>query len=133
MAEPNPTIPAQGKLNVSPNADKLTIRSRKVAALTFVFYKLTPSCFRIMLATDNHIGYAEKDPIRGQDAINTFREILELARAEEVDYILLAGDLFHENKPSRGVMHQTIALLREYTMGDKAVSVRQLSGSRSPS
>ena len=80
-----------------------------------------------MLATDNHIGYAEKDPIRGQDAINTFREILELARAEEVDFILLAGDLFHENKPSRGVMHQTIALLREYTMGDKAVSVCQLS------
>jgi double-strand break repair protein MRE11 len=83
-----------------------------------------------MLATDNHIGYAEKDPIRGQDAINTFREILELARAEEVDFILLAGDLFHENKPSRGVMHQTIALLREYTMGDKAVSVCQLTVSR---
>jgi double-strand break repair protein MRE11 len=83
-----------------------------------------------MLATDNHIGYAEKDPIRGQDAINTFREILELARAEEVDFILLAGDLFHENKPSRGVMHQTIALLREYTMGDKAVSVCQLALAR---
>ena len=86
-----------------------------------------------MLATDNHIGYAEKDPIRGQDAINTFREILELARAEEVDFILLAGDLFHENKPSRWVMHQTIALLREYTMGDKAVSVCQLSLPRNTS
>jgi double-strand break repair protein MRE11 len=80
-----------------------------------------------MLATDNHIGYAEKDPIRGQDAMNTFREILELARAEEVDFILLAGDLFHENKPSRGVMFQTIALLREYTMGDKPISVCQLA------
>jgi hypothetical protein len=42
------------------------------------------SCFRILLATDNHIGYNEKDPIRGQDSINTFREILELAREHEV-------------------------------------------------
>jgi len=34
---------------------------------------------RIMLATDNHIGYMERDPIRGQDSINSFREILQLA------------------------------------------------------
>ena len=58
--------------------------------------------------------------------MNTFMEILELARDAEVDFILLAGDLFHENKPSRGVMHQTIALLREYTMGDKPISVSRL-------
>ncbi len=32
-----------------------------------------------MLATDNHIGYLERDPVRGQDAINTFKEVLELA------------------------------------------------------
>jgi double-strand break repair protein MRE11 len=87
----------------------------------------TPSCFRILLATDNHIGYAEKDPVRGQDAINTFREILEIARDEDVDFILLAGDLFHENRPSRTCMHQTIALLREYTLGDRPVSFELLS------
>ena len=34
---------------------------------------------RILLATDNHIGYNERDPIRGQDSINTFREVLQLA------------------------------------------------------
>lgn len=32
-----------------------------------------------MLATDNHIGYLERDPVRGQDAIDTFEEILKLA------------------------------------------------------
>lgn len=37
-----------------------------------------------MLATDNHIGYMERDPIRGQDSINTFKEILELAVKHEV-------------------------------------------------
>ena len=37
-----------------------------------------------MLATDNHIGYLERDPIRGQDAINTFEEILQLAVKNDV-------------------------------------------------
>ncbi|RSH93640.1 meiotic recombination [Saitozyma podzolica] len=85
------------------------------------------NCFSILLATDNHIGYAEKDPVRGQDAINTFREILEIARDAEVDFILLAGDLFHENRPSRSCLHQTIALLREYTLGDKPISFELMS------
>ncbi|KAH6903153.1 DNA repair and meiosis protein Mre11 [Coprinopsis sp. MPI-PUGE-AT-0042] len=82
---------------------------------------------RIMLATDNHIGYNERDPIRGQDSINTFREILQLAVKHEVDFILLAGDLFHENKPSRDCLYQTLALLREYTLGDKPIQVELLS------
>lgn len=39
---------------------------------------------QILLATDNHIGYAETDPVRGRDSINTFREILQLAIANDV-------------------------------------------------
>ena len=39
---------------------------------------------RIMLATDNHIGYNERDPVRGQDSINTFKEILQLAVKHDV-------------------------------------------------
>ncbi len=98
---------------------------------------------KIMLATDNHIGYLERDPVRGQDSINTFREILQLAVKHDVrgclvprshqlsgiqvDFILLAGDLFHENKPSRSCIYNTMALLREYTMGDKPVQVELMS------
>lgn len=77
-----------------------------------------------MLATDNHLGCNQSDPIRGQDSINTFREILDIARERQVDFILLAGDLFHENRPSRDCLHQTMALLREYTQGDRPVQVR---------
>ncbi|THH04764.1 hypothetical protein EW145_g5283 [Phellinidium pouzarii] len=80
-----------------------------------------------MLATDNHIGYLERDPIRGRDSINTFEEILQLAVKHDVDLILLAGDLFHENRPSRDCIYRVIALLREYTMGDKPVQVELLS------
>jgi double-strand break repair protein MRE11 len=69
----------------------------------------------------------EHDPIRGQDSINTFREILRLAVKEDVDFILLGGDLFHENKPSRECLYQVAALLREYTLGDKSVQVELLN------
>ncbi|KAG6919140.1 hypothetical protein DXG01_008947 [Tephrocybe rancida] len=82
---------------------------------------------RILLATDNHIGYNERDPIRGQDSINTFKEILQLAVKHDVDFVLLAGDLFHENKPSRECLYQTMALLREYTMGNRPVELELLS------
>lgn len=82
---------------------------------------------KIMLATDNHIGYMERDPVRGQDSIRTFEEILQLAAQHDVDLILLGGDLFHENKPSRATLHQTMALLRQYTLGDKPISIELLS------
>ncbi|KAG8948420.1 meiotic recombination [Tulasnella sp. 424] len=82
---------------------------------------------KIMLATDNHIGYLERDPVRGQDAIDTFEEILKLAVKYDVDFILLAGDLFHENRPSREVLFRTMALLREHTLSDKPVQVELLS------
>lgn len=99
-----------------------------------------------MLATDNHIGYLERDPVRGQDAMDTFEEILKLAVKYDVgpstncwgtaydtdmllkvDFILLAGDLFHENRPSREVLFRTMALLREHTLSDKPVQVELLS------
>ena len=40
--------------------------------------------FKILLATDNHIGYLERDPVRGQDSVNTFEEILKLAVKHDV-------------------------------------------------
>lgn len=82
---------------------------------------------QILLATDNHIGYGERDPIRGRDSLITFEEILKLAVENEVDMLLLAGDLFHENKPSRGSLHQTIALMREYCMGDRPIALQVVS------
>ncbi|TPX61200.1 hypothetical protein PhCBS80983_g01238 [Powellomyces hirtus] len=83
--------------------------------------------FKILIATDNHIGYMEKDPIRGNDSFNSFEEILQLAQAHSVDFILLGGDLFHDNKPSRKCMHSTLTLLRQYCLGDRPCPVEFLS------
>ncbi|GAA5929988.1 MRX complex nuclease subunit [Sporobolomyces koalae] len=85
------------------------------------------SCIKVLLATDNHIGYAEKDPVRGRDSINTFKEILDLAVANDVDMLLLAGDLFHENRPSRTALYQTISALRDKCMGDRPISLQLIS------
>ncbi|OSX69075.1 hypothetical protein BU14_1900s0001, partial [Porphyra umbilicalis] len=72
----------------------------------------------ILLATDNHLGYMEKHPVRGDDSFRTFAEILQIARANAVDALLLGGDLFHDNKPSRATTLRTMELLRAATLGD---------------
>jgi hypothetical protein len=43
---------------------------------------------RIMLSTDNHLGYAERDPIRGMDSFAAFEEVLYLAKEYKVRSIV---------------------------------------------
>ncbi|KAM3424058.1 Double-strand break repair protein [Cercospora zeina] len=84
---------------------------------------------RILVATDNHVGYNERDPVRGNDSWQTFDEIMQLAKTRDVDMVLLAGDLFHENKPSRQAMYQVMRSLRENCFGDKPCELQMLSDS----
>ena len=105
---------------------------------------------KILLATDNHVGYLENDPIRGNDSFITFEEIFKIAKAREVDFVLLGGDLFHEvrcgcccplshvhthhithlitplsqNKPSRRTLQRTLQILRRHCLGDNPVSFK---------
>ncbi|XP_063061928.1 double-strand break repair protein MRE11 [Engraulis encrasicolus] len=83
--------------------------------------------FKILLATDIHLGFLEKDPIRGDDTFNTFNEIMSYAQQHQVDLVLLGGDLFHENKPSRKSLHCCMETLRRYCMGDQPIGFQILS------
>ncbi|KAM4859227.1 double-strand break repair protein MRE11 [Thomomys bottae] len=83
--------------------------------------------FKILVATDIHLGFMEKDAVRGHDTFVTLDEILRLAQENEVDFILLGGDLFHENKPSRKTLHTCLELLRKYCMGDRPVQFEIIS------
>ncbi|XP_070826483.1 double-strand break repair protein MRE11 [Chaetodon trifascialis] len=83
--------------------------------------------FKILIATDIHLGYLEKDAIRGNDSYNTLNEILKCAKTNQVDFILLGGDLFHDNKPSRRCLHNCITMLRQYCMGDSPIHFNILS------
>ncbi|KAI0203030.1 double-strand break repair protein mus-23 [Astrocystis sublimbata] len=82
---------------------------------------------RILVATDNHVGYEERDPIRKDDSWKTFDEIMNLARTEDVDMVLLAGDLFHDNKPSRLAMYHVMRSLRKNCLGMKPCELQFLS------
>nr|XP_060159913.1 double-strand break repair protein MRE11 isoform X2 [Globicephala melas] len=83
--------------------------------------------FKILVATDIHLGFMEKDAVRGNDTFVTLDEILRLAQEHDVDFILLGGDLFHENKPSRKTIHNCLELLRKYCMGDRPVQFEIIS------
>ena len=61
-------------------------RQNRTKGLYIIVYPVPEDTIRILLATDNHIGYLERDPIRGQDSINTFKEILQLAVKNDVGY-----------------------------------------------
>ncbi|OOG00682.1 hypothetical protein ASPCADRAFT_158962, partial [Aspergillus carbonarius ITEM 5010] len=82
---------------------------------------------RILVSTDNHVGYNERDPIRGDDSWKSFHEVMCLAKEHDVDMVLLAGDLFHENKPSRKSMYQVMRSIRMNCLGDKPCELEMLS------
>lgn len=72
-------------------------------------------------------GVWEKDEIRKDDSFTAFEEILQLAQEHEVDLLLLGGDLFHDNKPSRSTIVRSIELLTKYSLSDHPVAFQVLS------
>ena len=40
--------------------------------------------FKILVSTDNHLGFNEECPIRGDDSFVSFEEVLQLAQKEQV-------------------------------------------------
>lgn len=81
----------------------------------------------MLVATDNHVGYNERDEERGDDSANTFDEIMRLAKERTVDMVVLAGDLFHENNPSRKALNAVMRSLRTNCYGDKPCELEMLS------
>lgn len=50
----------------------------------FPFSRDDEDTFKILIATDIHLGYLEKDAIRGNDTYTTLDEILQFAKQNEV-------------------------------------------------
>ncbi|KAJ9182822.1 hypothetical protein P3X46_006772 [Hevea brasiliensis] len=82
---------------------------------------------RILVATDCHLGYMEKDEIRRHDSFQAFEEICSIAEQKQVDFLLLGGDLFHENKPSRSTLVKAIEILRCHCLNDRPVQFQVVS------
>jgi double-strand break repair protein MRE11 len=65
--------------------------------------------------------------VRKDDSWRTFHEVMCLAKEHDVDMVLHAGDLFHENKPSRKSMYQVMRSLRMNCLGEKPCELEMLS------
>jgi hypothetical protein len=52
---------------------------------------------RILLSTDNHLGYAERDSVRGMDSFAAFEEVLYLAKRFHCDMVrmTMSNNLTH--------------------------------------
>lgn len=72
--------------------------------------------FRILISSDNHLGAWEKDEIRKQDSFAAFDEVFQLAREYRADIVLLGGDLFHDNRPSRATVVKAMSTLSKYCL-----------------
>ncbi|XP_052860767.1 double-strand break repair protein MRE11 [Anopheles cruzii] len=82
---------------------------------------------KFLVASDIHLGYDEKNPIRGEDSFLAFEEVLQHAVENDVDAILLGGDLFHIANPSTNTLNRCLRLLKTYTLGDKPIRLEFLT------
>ncbi|KAI5159981.1 double-strand break repair protein MRE11 [Nematocida ausubeli] len=81
---------------------------------------------RILVTTDNHLGFAERDHIRGEDSFRAFEEVFVHARETQADCILICGDLFHEVSPSKYTIYRTMEILQKNIMGDQPIGMECL-------
>ncbi|KAH9386424.1 double-strand break repair protein MRE11 [Nematocida major] len=78
---------------------------------------------RVLVTTDNHLGFAERDHIRGEDSFRAFEEVFKHARETRADCILICGDLFHEVSPSKYTMYRTMEILQRNILGDAPITM----------
>ncbi|KJP89179.1 hypothetical protein AK88_01057 [Plasmodium fragile] len=76
--------------------------------------KNEPDTLKILLCTDNHLGYKENNAVQRKDTFNSFEEILFVAQKLNVDMIINSGDLFHKNKVSEYTLFKSMAIIRRY-------------------
>ncbi|HLJ69227.1 MAG TPA: DNA repair exonuclease [Chloroflexota bacterium] len=73
--------------------------------------------FRFVHAADIHLGYQQYNlDARANDFARAFLDVVEYAREEHVDFVLLAGDLFHRSSADAWMLKQAthgLHLLRE--------------------
>uniref|UniRef100_A0AC35GXZ1 Mre11 DNA-binding domain-containing protein n=1 Tax=Panagrolaimus sp. PS1159 TaxID=55785 RepID=A0AC35GXZ1_9BILA len=82
---------------------------------------------RILIASDIHAGYGEGKKIIDEDSFIGLEETLSHAAQQDVDFVLLGGDLFHESIPTRYTEHKVISLLRKYCLSDREVAMQMIS------
>ncbi|CAD8183420.1 unnamed protein product [Paramecium octaurelia] len=76
---------------------------------------------KFLVASDNHLGANENvgpKSNRYQDAFDAFEEVLQIASQQNVDFVILGGDLFHEKHPTEHCLLKCVDILQRHVFGD---------------
>lgn len=84
--------------------------------------------FSFVHAADLHLGYAQYGlEVRRQDFDNVFREIVDKTIELKADFIIIAGDLFHQARPSNVTLENTIKTFKR--LKDAGIPALTVDGS----
>ncbi len=84
--------------------------------------------FSFVHASDLHLGYAQYGlEARRQDFDNAFRELVDKTIQIKPDFMIIAGDLFHQARPSNITLENTIRSFKQ--LKDAGIPVLTVDGS----
>lgn len=84
--------------------------------------------FSFVHAADLHLGYAQYGlEARRQDFDNAFKELVDRTIELQADFIIIAGDLFHQARPSNVTLENTIRSFKR--LKDAGIPVLTVDGS----
>jgi DNA repair exonuclease SbcCD nuclease subunit len=84
--------------------------------------------FSFVHASDLHLGYAQYGlEARRQDFDNAFKELVDKTIELKVDFMIIAGDLFHQARPSNVTLENTIQSFKR--LKDAGIPVLTVDGS----
>jgi double-strand break repair protein MRE11 len=75
------------------------------------------------VATDVHLGHKEKHSVRHNDSYEGFEEVIAQAKAQQVDFLLLGGDLFDEVNPSKECFFRCLNILKANVFGSRRAAL----------
>ena len=78
---------------------------------------------RFLVATDIHLGHSEHHHELGNHSYAGFVVVLQIAVQENVDFVLLGGDLFDEVNPSQKCIFKCLNILKDKIFGDRRLSI----------
>jgi exonuclease SbcD len=87
--------------------------------------------FKFAHLGDCHIG-ANRDPVLEKLELGAFNKAMDICIAEKVDFVLIAGDLFHSNLPDMHVTNEAVKKMKEVRDADIPIYVIYGSHDYSP-